>query len=98
VFRLPFRRLARRYGAEIVYSPMIMADSFVDSEKARNIEFTTGTGKLVYLVTCLLWTVLDDRLLIVQFASRAANDLANATQLIAKYSDGVDLNCGCPQR
>lgn len=60
-----------------------MADSFVMSEKARNNEFTTND--------------LDSPL-IVQFASTNATDFANAAELVAPYSDGVDLNCGCPQR
>lgn len=36
--------------------------------------------------------------LIAQFASPNATSLADAAELIAPYVDGVDLNCGCPQR
>jgi len=62
---------------------MIMSNSFVQSQKARDIEFTTNT---------------KDRPLIVQFAANNAEDFASASQLVYPYSDGVDLNCGCPQR
>jgi tRNA-dihydrouridine synthase 4 len=61
---------------------MIIADSFVKSQKARDSEFTTN---------------FTDRPLIVQFGSNNSDDFANATQLVKPYSDGVNLNCGCPQ-
>ena len=62
---------------------MIMADSFVRSEKARDVEFTTNE---------------IDRPLIVQFAANNVSDFVNATRFVRNYSDGVNLNCGCPQR
>lgn len=62
---------------------MIMAESFHKSEKARNVELTTCA---------------EDRPLIVQFAANNGVDLALASQLIYRWCDGVDLNCGCPQR
>lgn len=40
----------------------------------------------------------DDRPLIVQFAANDAQTLADAACIVAPFSDGVDLNCGCPQR
>ncbi|OCF74683.1 tRNA-dihydrouridine synthase 4 [Kwoniella mangroviensis CBS 8886] len=36
--------------------------------------------------------------LIAQFASPNAKSLADAAELISPYVDGIDLNCGCPQR
>lgn len=36
--------------------------------------------------------------LTAQFASPNATSLADAAELIALYVDGLDLNCGCPQR
>lgn len=78
-----FRHLVRNYNVDIAYTPMIISDSFVKSQKARDAEFTTGKG---------------DRPLVVQFAANNATDLANAAELVYRYSDGVDLNCGCPQR
>jgi tRNA-dihydrouridine synthase 4 len=62
---------------------MIMANSFIRSQKARDNEFTTNS---------------TDRPLIVQFAANSPNDLATASQFVQPYSDGVELNCGCPQR
>lgn len=39
-----------------------------------------------------------DRPLIVQFAAKDAQTLVDAACVVAPFSDGVDLNCGCPQR
>ena len=36
--------------------------------------------------------------LIAQFAATDPEHFANAAKLISPYVDGVDLNCGCPQR
>ena len=60
-----------------------MADSFIKSEKARRNEFTSNS---------------QDKPLIVQFAANNIKDFSEAAQLVAPYSNGVDLNCGCPQR
>lgn len=46
-FRLPFRMLVRRYGCDLAYTPMIVSESFVLSEKARDVEFTTNEGIIV---------------------------------------------------
>uniref|UniRef100_A0A0K8SW78 DUS-like FMN-binding domain-containing protein n=1 Tax=Lygus hesperus TaxID=30085 RepID=A0A0K8SW78_LYGHE len=62
---------------------MIMADSFVQSSKARDNEFTTGLG---------------DTPLVVQFAANTVEDFVASAELVSPFSDGVDLNCGCPQR
>ena len=62
---------------------MIIATSFVQSDKCRTVEFTTDD---------------DDRPLVVQFAANTATDLRRAAAMVAPYCDGVDVNCGCPQR
>ncbi|XP_011059386.1 PREDICTED: tRNA-dihydrouridine(20a/20b) synthase [NAD(P)+]-like [Acromyrmex echinatior] len=81
--KLQFRTLVRRYGCDICFTPMILADSFVQSSKARDNEFTTHEG---------------DEPLIVQFAAKTVNDFVSASVMVAPYCNGVDLNCGCPQR
>ncbi|KAK4015689.1 hypothetical protein OUZ56_030662 [Daphnia magna] len=62
---------------------MIISDSFIQAPKARDIEFTTCDA---------------DQPLIVQFAAHNATDFATASELVAKNCNGVDLNCGCPQK
>lgn len=81
--KLAFRNLVRLYDCDIAFSPMIMADSFFMSQKARDNEFTTNK---------------DDHPLIVQFAANNAHYFASSAELISPYCNGVDLNCGCPQR
>ncbi|KAJ8681520.1 hypothetical protein QAD02_017312 [Eretmocerus hayati] len=81
--KLAFRCLVRKYGCDICFTPMILADSFVQSSKARDSEFSTSNS---------------DRPLIVQFAAKNTEDFVRAAEMISPFSDGVDLNCGCPQR
>lgn len=81
--KLAFRLLVRHYGADIAYTPMIISDCFVRSKAARDIEFTTNA---------------KDRPLVVQFAAHNTEDFAAAVEYVAPFTDGVDLNCGCPQR
>lgn len=51
-----------------------------------------------WLNGCFCFALSDDRPLIVQFAASNAQTLADAARIVAPFSDGVDLNCGCPQR
>lgn len=44
-FRLQFRKLIRMYECDLCFTPMIMADSYVKSAKARAHEFQTDAGK-----------------------------------------------------
>ncbi|KAM7351633.1 dihydrouridine synthase 4 [Cochliomyia hominivorax] len=80
--KLEFRRLLRKHGVKLCFTPMIIADSFNNSEKARQNEFTTTA---------------DDKPLIAQFAAKDASEFATSAELIYPYVDGIDLNCGCPQ-
>ena len=83
--KLPWRHVVRSYGTEIVYSPMIMADSFVNSQKARDVEFTTNGL---------------DAPLVVQFAAHTDKEFGDAAELLRSggHTGGIDLNCGCPQK
>lgn len=71
------------YGVDLCFTPMILADSFCQNEKARHSEFST---------------TLNDTPLIVQFAANSCDDFVDASKLVWPYADGVDLNCGCPQK
>ncbi|CAH1996071.1 unnamed protein product [Acanthoscelides obtectus] len=81
--KLQFRNLVKIYGCDLTFTPMILADSFCQSEKARQNEFTTN---------------LMDTPVIVQFAANTVHDFVGAAHLVSPYCNGVDLNCGCPQR
>ncbi|KAF7266422.1 dihydrouridine synthase 4 [Rhynchophorus ferrugineus] len=81
--KLQFRNLVKLYDCDLVFSPMILADSICKSEKARNNEFTTNSA---------------DTPLVIQFAANTVHDFVGASYLVAPHCNGVDLNCGCPQR
>ncbi|KPI97891.1 tRNA-dihydrouridine synthase 4-like [Papilio xuthus] len=81
--KVQFRTLVRSYDTDLTFTPMILADSFCQNAKARSNEFTT---------------TVNDSPLIVQFAANDVNDFVDASKLVYPYADGVDLNCGCPQR
>ncbi|KAB0804868.1 hypothetical protein PPYR_01838 [Photinus pyralis] len=80
--KLQFRTLVREYNCDLCYTPMIMADSFCRSGKARDNEFTTN---------------LEDAPVIAQFAANTVQDFVGAAHMVSPYCNGVDLNCGCPQ-
>uniref|UniRef100_A0A1I8PM34 DUS-like FMN-binding domain-containing protein n=1 Tax=Stomoxys calcitrans TaxID=35570 RepID=A0A1I8PM34_STOCA len=80
--KLEFRRLLKKHGVQLRFTPMIISDSFIRSEKARQNEFTTAP---------------DDDPVIAQFAAKDAQEFVNSAKLIYPYVDGIDLNCGCPQ-
>ncbi|CAG9785073.1 unnamed protein product [Diatraea saccharalis] len=81
--KVQFRTLVKNYDTDLTFTPMILADSFCQNSKARCSEFSTTT---------------NDTPLIVQFAANNVNDFVDASKLIYPYCDGVDLNCGCPQK
>uniref|UniRef100_A0A1Y1L495 DUS-like FMN-binding domain-containing protein n=1 Tax=Photinus pyralis TaxID=7054 RepID=A0A1Y1L495_PHOPY len=80
--KLQFRTLVREYNCDLCYTPMIMADSFCRSGKARDNEFTTN---------------LEDSPVIVQFAANTVHEFVGAAYMVSPYCNGVDLNCCCPQ-
>ncbi|KAL1501069.1 hypothetical protein ABEB36_006467 [Hypothenemus hampei] len=81
--KLQFRNLVKLYDSDLVFTPMILADSFCKSSKARDNEFTTNALDLP---------------LVTQFAANTTHDFVGASYLVAPFCDGVDLNCGCPQK
>ncbi|KAM3171909.1 hypothetical protein ACTXT7_015629 [Hymenolepis weldensis] len=81
--KLPFRLLVRRHGVDLTYSPMIMSAAFLHSEKSRSSDFTTCPS---------------DRPMIAQIACQSGPGFARCAEELAKVCDGIDLNCGCPQR
>eukprot|EP00934_Nitzschia_sp_Nitz4_P003397 Nitzschia sp. Nitz4//scaffold139_size61406//25051//26331//NITZ4_006455-RA/size61406-processed-gene-0.56-mRNA-1//1//CDS//3329535837//3387//frame0 len=80
---LPFRLLARRYGSNLCFTPMIHSRLLVTS-KAYKKKFI-GT-----------W-LEQDRPLIAQLCGSDPDTLLEAAQLLEPHVDGIDINCGCPQ-
>jgi tRNA-dihydrouridine synthase 1 len=80
---LAFRLLARKYGAQLAYTPMMSSTSFARDEEYRQQEFQT---------------IPEDRPLVCHFSANNPEDFARAAQLCEPYCDAIDLNLGCPQR
>ena len=81
--KLPFRELVRHYGADIVYTPMILAREFVRNGIGRASDFTTNDS---------------DRSLVVQVGCNNVGDLVRFVDMVHPYVDGIGINCGCPIR
>ncbi|CAG8567060.1 3900_t:CDS:2 [Acaulospora morrowiae] len=81
--KLPFRELIRNYKVDLAYTPMILAKEFKNSGVARDSDFTTNRS---------------DTSLIIQFASNDGVELLRAVEFVVGYVDGIDINCGCPQK
>lgn len=87
---LPFRLLARNYGTNLCFTPMIHAKMFHQKEKYRQKFWSYLRG-----------TPEEDRPLIVQLCGSDMEHLLFTIRNILSCKggkpDGFDLNCGCPQ-
>ena len=86
-FRLQFRSLIRKYGTDMCFTPMIMADSFCQSSKARANEFITTKGSnyfniYIYLKDLQTINILDDTPVIAQFAAKKSYEFLSAAEMI----------------
>jgi len=72
----------KEYGADIIYSPMIQANSLLQSYRNRTLQWG--------------WHLGDDKP-ILQLAASHGKDFADALELAYDLTSGVDLNCGCPK-
>ncbi|KAM0299149.1 hypothetical protein HYE67_009243 [Fusarium culmorum] len=82
--KLAFRQTVHKYGVDLCWSPMILAKEFNRSSFARDSDWTFSTEP-------------KQPPTIVQFGANVPLELARASALVAPSSQGVDLNCGCPQ-
>lgn len=64
---MEFRSLVRKYGVDLCFTPMIMADSFCKSNKARINDFTSSQS---------------DSPVIAQFAAKNTADYLSAAEMI----------------
>ncbi|KAI9574282.1 dihydrouridine synthase-domain-containing protein [Boletus coccyginus] len=88
---LPWRILARRYGAQLVYTPMINAKMFClnKGKKGRCDKFfDLSHGEEGGPA---------DRPLIVQFCANDPEQLLESARVLQDHCDAIDLNLGCPQ-
>lgn len=116
-FRLQFRTLVKKYGCDLCFTPMILADSFCKSEKARNNEFTTSQGKNLPFNVDIIILHVHSRwwsgrgTIRSEYGPRFHRSCPHGItvcchhileyfelKIRCRYSNGVDLNVGCPQR
>lgn len=85
IFRYQFRTLVREYEADLCFTPMILADSFCQSQKARDNEFIVNTGQFCfYLLGQVInpnLKILVDQPLVIQFAAHTVHDFVGAAYL-----------------
>lgn len=80
---LAFRLLCRKYGAQLCYTPMMVASQFASDPSYRQAEFQT---------------IPQDRPLVCHFCANDPQDFAQAARIAEPFCDAIDLNLGCPQR
>ena len=81
---LSFRWLARLYGAQLAYTPMLHARLAAEAAPS-------GLPRLGLTVSA------GDRPLIAQIAGSEPGSALRAARALAGVADAVDLNLGCPQ-
>ena len=79
---LAYRMLTRKYGAQLVYTQMFNAKSFIEAKEYQSDNFRT---------------CIQDRPLIVQFAGHDPQMILKAAKLVENSCDAIDINLGCPQ-
>lgn len=99
---LAWRVLSRRYGSQLVYTPMINAKVYVQKNKGahrvREAYFNQALNEEGAHTLQLGERSDSDRPLIVQFCANDPAALLEAAQSVQDRCDAVDLNLGCPQQ
>lgn len=99
---LAWRVLSRRYGSQLVYTPMINAKVYVQQNKGagrvREAYFNQTFDEEGSSELRLGASNDTDRPLIVQFCANDPAQLLEAAQDVQDRCDAIDLNLGCPQQ
>ncbi|MBE0494903.1 MAG: tRNA-dihydrouridine synthase [Campylobacterales bacterium] len=80
---LPFRRVAKRFGADVTVSEMISANALVYHSKKTFKMLEKSPLEMPYIVQ-----LAGSDVQVLKEAVRMLNDMEGI--------DGIDLNCGCP--
>ncbi|CAL3963513.1 unnamed protein product [Diplocarpon coronariae] len=80
--KLAFRETVARFGADLVWTPMILAKEFNRSSFARDSDFTLSPSPTPT---------------IAQLGVNSPLEIYRSTLMLAPYVNGIDINCGCPQ-
>ncbi|TKA54873.1 hypothetical protein B0A53_02682 [Rhodotorula sp. CCFEE 5036] len=94
--KLPFRETVARYKTQLVWTPMMLAAEFSRSATARDSEFSTS--KTERGTFWLNERHCGDGAAEWDASPEPQRGLADAAELVQPWVDGIDLNCGCPQK
>ncbi|EGG21642.1 tRNA-dihydrouridine synthase 1-like protein [Cavenderia fasciculata] len=78
---LAFRLLTRKFGADVVYTPMYNSKIFSHDATYR----------------CNFSTNPQDRPMVVQFCGNEVDHIVKSAKMVEDHCDAVDINLGCPQ-
>lgn len=62
------------------------------------VRFKQSNSNEFYDQIYFIRNISDDTPLIAQFAANTVHEYSSAAEMVYPYVDGIDLNCGCPQR
>jgi tRNA-dihydrouridine synthase B len=80
----PMRRLARRYGASLVFSEMLSAEATI-RQNEKTLNFARFTP--------------EERPIVLQYFAASPSAAAEVAKILEEIApDGLDLNFGCPVR
>ncbi|KAF9254478.1 Dus-domain-containing protein [Marasmius fiardii PR-910] len=88
---LAWRKLSRRYGAQLIYTPMINAKMWAEP---KHISYRTASFDIASNEE---GNPAHDRPLIIQFCGNDPEKLLKAAKDLEPHCDAVDINLGCPQ-
>lgn len=88
---LAWRILSRRYGAQVVYTPMINAKMFCDPTKKSFRE------QMFNLANAEEGSSSLDRPLVIQFCGNNPDQILASAKALQDHCDAIDINLGCPQ-
>ena len=97
---LPMRLLALRYGADIVYSPEIIAQKLMKCKRVENKKLgTVDFMEVVHEQEKLVLRIDESEKskLVVQLGASDPEIALKAAKMVEKDVAGIDLNCGCPK-
>ncbi|KAL7713107.1 tRNA-dihydrouridine synthase [Entamoeba marina] len=81
---ISYRRLVRKYGVDLCYTPMINSKVFVADKTFRQEVLKTIDQQ--------------EKPIVIQIVGNDVDDMRRTAKFLQKYADVIDINLGCPQK